>query len=216
MKNRLKELRKLHNKSQAELSRELGISRQAVNGFESGKFDPSLEMAFRLANLFEVPIESVFICEVENPMQTLVKHYKKYFGFERFVPKAINVFKFSGNQAERAGATQVMPEHLLVGLLADPTSTSARLLRSSGANLDVAIDDHSFEYKGEPRLDVQSKAIVELSLKAVQLKGTKSIGTEHLLWGVVQLAQTDTSLHALMQQYEIDFESLSHQLGEMI
>ncbi len=216
MKNRLKELRKLHHKSQAELARDLGISRQAVNGFESGKFDPSLEMAFKLANLFEVPIENIFIYEVENPMQTLVKRFKKYFGFERFAPKAINVFKFSGNQAEQEEAAQVAPEHLLAGLLADPTSTSARLLRSNGANLEIATDDHSFEYRGEPRLNPQSKAIIELSLEAVQLKGKKSIGTEHLLWGLVQLAQTDNQLNTLMQQYEIDLESLNHQLAEMI
>lgn len=216
MKNRLKELRKLHHKSQAKLARDLGVSRQAINGFESGKFDPSLEMAFKLANLFEVPIENVFIYEAENTMQTLVKRFKKYFGFERFAPKAINVFKFSGNQAEREGSTQVIPEHLLAGLLADPTSTSARLLRSHGANVEIATDDHSFECRREPRFSPQSKTIVELSLEAVQLKGKKSIGTEHLLWGLVQLAQTDSQISTLMQQYGIDLESLKHQLAEMI
>lgn len=216
MKNRLKELRKLHHKSQAALARDLGVSRQAVNGFESGKFDPSLEMAFKLAKLFKVSIEDVFIYEAENPMQTLAKYYKKYFGFERFAPKAINVFKFSGHQAKQEGTAQVLPEHLLAGLLADPTSTSARLLRSNGANLEIATDDHSFEYRGEPRLNQQSKKIVELSLEAVQLKGKKSIGTEHLLWGLVQLAQTDNQLNTLMKRYEIDLESLNHQLSEII
>ncbi len=57
MKNRLKELRELHKWSQANLARELGVSRQAVNGFESGKFDPSLEMAFKIATLFDVTLE---------------------------------------------------------------------------------------------------------------------------------------------------------------
>ena len=216
MKNRLKKLRKLHHKSQAALARDLGVSRQAVNGFESGKFDPSLEMAFKLASLFKVPIEDVFIYEAENPMQTLVKRYKKYFGFERLAQKTINVFKFSGNEAKREGTAQVGPEHLLAGLLADPTSTSARLLRSNGANVEIATDDHSFEYRGEPSLNQQSKNIVELSLEAVQLKGEKSIGTEHLLWGFVQLAQTDNQINTLMQRYEIDLESLNHQLSELI
>ena len=45
----MKELRQLHQWSQADLARELGVSRQAVNGFESGKFDPSLDMAFKIA-----------------------------------------------------------------------------------------------------------------------------------------------------------------------
>ncbi len=49
MKNRLKELRQLHSLSQSDLARELRVSRQAVNGFESGKFDPSLDMAFKIA-----------------------------------------------------------------------------------------------------------------------------------------------------------------------
>lgn len=61
MKNRLKELRQRQQWSQAELARTLGVSRQAVNGFESGKFDPSLEMACKIANLLNVAIEDVFL-----------------------------------------------------------------------------------------------------------------------------------------------------------
>lgn len=60
LKNRLKELRKTRQWSQADLARALAISRQAVNGFESGKFTPSLEMAFKIARLFDVAIEEVF------------------------------------------------------------------------------------------------------------------------------------------------------------
>ena len=59
MKNRLKEHRRLHHWSQAELARKLEVSRQAINGFESGKFDPSLEMAFKIANLLDVAIEDI-------------------------------------------------------------------------------------------------------------------------------------------------------------
>ncbi|EDX82346.1 Helix-turn-helix domain protein, partial [Synechococcus sp. PCC 7335] len=93
----MKELRKLHRRSQADLARELGVSRQAVNGFESGKFDPSLEMAFKLSGLFNVAIEDVFIYEAKNSMQALVERVKDFFGldfgFERFTDKAINVIK---------------------------------------------------------------------------------------------------------------------------
>ncbi len=77
MKNRLKELRQLHDFSQADIAREIGVSRQAVNGFESGKFDPSLEMAFQIAKLFDVAIEEVFTYEAKPPMQTLVKQLKR-------------------------------------------------------------------------------------------------------------------------------------------
>ena len=60
MKNRLKVLRAERNWSQAELALRLDVSRQAVNAIETGKHDPSLSLAFRIARGFEMPIEEVF------------------------------------------------------------------------------------------------------------------------------------------------------------
>ena len=60
MKNRLKVLRAERDWSQAELSGRLGVSRQAVNAIETGKYDPSLPLAFRIARLFEMRIEELF------------------------------------------------------------------------------------------------------------------------------------------------------------
>ena len=60
MKNRLKVLRAERDWSQAELGGQLGVSRQAVNAIETGKYDPSLPLAFKLARLFERPIEAIF------------------------------------------------------------------------------------------------------------------------------------------------------------
>jgi putative transcriptional regulator len=60
MNNRLKVLRAEYNWSQAELALRLEVSRQAVNAIETGKHDPSLPLAFRIARLFEMPIEAVF------------------------------------------------------------------------------------------------------------------------------------------------------------
>jgi len=60
MKNRLKVLRAERNWSQAELGERLGVSRQAVNAIETGKYDPSLPLAFKLARLFEMGIEEIF------------------------------------------------------------------------------------------------------------------------------------------------------------
>ena len=60
MKNRLKVLRAERNWSQAELAERLGVSRQSVNAIETGKFDPSLPLAFRIARLFQMSIEAVF------------------------------------------------------------------------------------------------------------------------------------------------------------
>lgn len=60
MKNRLKVLRAERDWSQADLAERLGVSRQSVNALETGKYDPSLPLAFRIARLFEMPIEAVF------------------------------------------------------------------------------------------------------------------------------------------------------------
>ena len=60
MKNHLRELRADNNWSQAALADELGVSRQTVNAIETEKYDPSLPLAFKLAQLFEKPIEEIF------------------------------------------------------------------------------------------------------------------------------------------------------------
>ena len=60
MTNRLRELRASRNWSQAELAQHLGVSRQTVNAIETGKYDPSLPLALRIARLFKRPIEEIF------------------------------------------------------------------------------------------------------------------------------------------------------------
>ena len=61
MNNRLKVLRAERNWSQAELAGRLEVSRQAINAIETGKHDPSLVLAFKLAKIFESTIESIFL-----------------------------------------------------------------------------------------------------------------------------------------------------------
>ena len=61
MNNRLKVLRAERNWSQQDLAERLGVSRQSVNAIETGKYDPSLPLAFRIADLFEASIESIFV-----------------------------------------------------------------------------------------------------------------------------------------------------------
>jgi putative transcriptional regulator len=60
MNNRLKVLRAERNWSQADLAEKLEVSRQSVNAIETGKYDPSLPLAFRIARLFDLPIERIF------------------------------------------------------------------------------------------------------------------------------------------------------------
>ncbi|MEJ6594535.1 helix-turn-helix transcriptional regulator [Parasphingorhabdus sp.] len=62
MKNRLKVLRAERDWSQADLAERLKVSRQSVNAIETGKYDPSLPLAFRIAGLFDMAIEEIFLC----------------------------------------------------------------------------------------------------------------------------------------------------------
>jgi putative transcriptional regulator len=60
MKNRLKVLRAERDWSQSDLADALDVSRQTVNALETGKYDPSLPLAFKIARLFALPIEAIF------------------------------------------------------------------------------------------------------------------------------------------------------------
>ncbi len=60
MKNRLKVLRAARNWTQADLANSLEVSRQTVNAIETGKYDPSLPLAFKIALLFDKRIEEIF------------------------------------------------------------------------------------------------------------------------------------------------------------
>ncbi|WP_292050554.1 MULTISPECIES: helix-turn-helix transcriptional regulator [unclassified Brevundimonas] len=63
MNNRLKVLRAERDWSQAHLAELLNVSRQTINALETGKYDPSLPLAFKIARLFELQIEDIFIDE---------------------------------------------------------------------------------------------------------------------------------------------------------
>jgi putative transcriptional regulator len=60
VKNRLKVLRAERDWSQADLAERLEVSRQTINALETGKYDPSLPLAFKIARLFGLPIETIF------------------------------------------------------------------------------------------------------------------------------------------------------------
>ena len=61
MNNRMRELREAQGWSQGELAERLEVSRQTINALETGKYDPSLPLAFRIARLFSLHIEDVFL-----------------------------------------------------------------------------------------------------------------------------------------------------------
>lgn len=61
MKNKLKIFRAMHDMTQEDLAQKVKVTRQTINAIEKEKYDPSLELAFKLAKLFEVKIEDIFI-----------------------------------------------------------------------------------------------------------------------------------------------------------
>lgn len=63
MKNHLKDLRAERGWSQAALAERLDVSRQTVISIENGRYDPSLPLAFKIARVFQLPIEQVFVDE---------------------------------------------------------------------------------------------------------------------------------------------------------
>ncbi len=67
MENRVKDRREAAGWSQGELARRLGVSRQTINAVETDKYDPSLPLALRMAKLFAVPVDQLFIDHWEQP-----------------------------------------------------------------------------------------------------------------------------------------------------
>ena len=66
MKTRLKVLRAEHDLTQEALAARVGVSRQAINAIETGKYEPSLTLAMKIARLFNQPVEQIFILEEER------------------------------------------------------------------------------------------------------------------------------------------------------
>lgn len=63
IENHLKKFRKQKDITQAELAEEVGVSRQTINAIETGKYDPSLELALKIADFFDIEVEEVFQLE---------------------------------------------------------------------------------------------------------------------------------------------------------
>ncbi len=66
MNNRLKVLRAERDWSQQALAEQLGVSRQSVNAIETGRYDPSLPLAFRIADVFDLAIEEIFLRDTKS------------------------------------------------------------------------------------------------------------------------------------------------------
>jgi len=66
MKNKIKVYRAMRNMTQEELALQLRVTRRTINSIEGGKYNPSIEVAFRMAKLFAVPVEELFSLDEEE------------------------------------------------------------------------------------------------------------------------------------------------------
>ena len=71
MDNRLRLLRAERHWSQQDLAERLGVSRQSINAIETGKYDPSLPLAFRIAELFQLAIEQIFVSPTQHQSKAI-------------------------------------------------------------------------------------------------------------------------------------------------
>lgn len=215
MKNRLKEIRKTRHLSQSELALALEISRQAVSGFESGKYTPSLEMALKIAQILEVSVEEIFVSQ-EKLMQTLVEKFTQWLPKgEKFTTEAIKIITAAQEKAAMCYQSQVEPKHLLYGLLSD-LNTTGGLLRSSGLTFEQLITDvdlmlSSGDIKPSnvskvERFSLESRYILESALQLARLKQSKYIKPEHLLLGLIQFVQLgDNDLEHLFRKIDLKY-----------
>ena len=69
MRNLLRELRTTHNLTQADLAERAGVSRQTIISIESGRYNPTIGLAYKLARLFDTTIEDLFLLAEETPVE---------------------------------------------------------------------------------------------------------------------------------------------------
>ena len=197
VQNRLKELRKAQKWSQAELARRLDISRQAVNGFESGKFTPSLEMAFKIASLFDAPIETIFLYQRQNIMQTLVEKIDNFTQWlpkgERFTDEAIQAIAIAQKHAATLGYERVEPENMLYGLSLNPSSKASELLAKKILDLKPQFLNLELKNARITQFSEESKYILEQALNIARLNRHKDIKVEYIAWGLIQLTELKNS-----------------------
>lgn len=117
----------------------------------------------------------------------------------RFEPEAQKALRLAQDEAQRRQHPQVAIEHLLLGLVNDPTTTAGRILERLGVDrvrVETVLQSRSFALQdaASPRLDLSpgTKKLMELAARETQQRGHQSITTGHLLMAVVRLEETGT------------------------
>lgn len=208
MHNRLRLLRTQRNWSQAELAKILGVSRQTINAIEVGKYDPSLSLAFKIAQIFRCPLPFIFLTE-EKSM------------FERFTAKAHRAIVLAQGEGERLGHQCVGTEQILIGLIAEGNGLAAKALKSCGVNLETAqtqVENIMGRGAGVQGIEYpfteKGKQVLDFAVEESQKLGHTFIGTEHLLLGVLRV--TDGVAVQVLENLNINLDNLKQELHREI
>lgn len=207
MENRLKIFRTQHNFSQAALAERLGVSRQTINALEKGKYDPSLPLAMKIAQLFDCAIETIFLFEpnlqegskgdsmldkLTTKAVQVIALAQGNFTFDKWTPQAVEVIQLAQQEARHLGHNFVGTEQVLLGLIAKESGIAAKVLKSEGVTLDKArVEVEKIIGKGSSFLEIQvpftprMKRVFKLSLEQAHQVGHNYIDTEHLLLGLL-------------------------------
>ena len=207
MENRLRIFRTQHNFSQAALAERLGVSRQTINALEKGKYDPSLPLAMKIAQLFDCAIETIFLFEPDSQSGSkgdsmldkltakavqVIAHAQGNFTSDKWTPQAVQVIQLAQQETRHLGHNFVGTEQVLLGLIAKESGIAAKVLKSAGVTLEKArVEVEKIIGRGSSFLEIQipftprMKRVFELSLEQAERLGHNYIDTEHLLLGLL-------------------------------
>ena len=126
-------------------------------------------------------------------------------GFSRFTPRARNAVVASQNAARDAANPEILPDHLLLGLLSEPEAIAAKVLVSQGISLDAATaaalarlpERCDFVPNLIPPFDVQARKVLELTFREALRLGHNFIGTEHILLALLEVENSGGTLTSL-------------------
>lgn len=217
MKNRLRILRVERNWSQAELAKRLGVSRQTINALEVGKYDPSLPLAFKIAQLFNTSIETIFFTEEKSMFAQ--SSYSSSFNnlWLKFTPSAVKVTQLAQYESRRLGHNFVGTEQILIGLIAEDKGIAAQTLKSFGVSKKVArleVEKIIGRGSGHTSLGIPFTPRTVQMLKNAEEEsealGHYHIDTENLLLGLLRL-KGGIAIEVLKKS-NIDIDELRNEL----
>lgn len=207
MENRLKIFRTQHNLSQAALAERLGVSRQTINAIEKGKYDPSLPLAMKIAQLFDCAIETIFLFEADSQENStgvsmlnkltakasqVIALAQGHLTLDKLTLQSVKIIQLAQEEARRLNHNFVGTEQILLALIVEDNGIAAKILKSAGITLDEArVEVEKIIGRGSSFLDTKIpftprvKRVFELSLEQAHQFGHNYIDTEHLLLGLL-------------------------------